>query len=144
MSVLPTWPSVNYVHSRYGPTLQFTSPMILLLLFLNLIAARTIKRKTRTRERDLIKRLAHFLWFWLDGENVCVVAALPVSAWALNLLGTRLLACFVAVWRHFVMYIYCTIEICLWDRLCCLVVRVPGYRSRGPGSIPDATRFSEK
>jgi hypothetical protein len=30
------------------------------------------------------------------------------------------------------------------DRLCCLVVRDPGYRSRGPGSIPDATRFSEK
>jgi hypothetical protein len=25
-----------------------------------------------------------------------------------------------------------------------LVVRVPGYRSRGPGSIPDAIRFSEK
>jgi hypothetical protein len=30
------------------------------------------------------------------------------------------------------------------DRLCGLVVRVPGYRSRGPGSIPVATRFSEK
>jgi hypothetical protein len=30
------------------------------------------------------------------------------------------------------------------DRLCGLVVRVPGYRSRGPGSILDATRFSEK
>jgi hypothetical protein len=29
------------------------------------------------------------------------------------------------------------------DRLCGLVVRVPGYTSRGPGSIPDATRFSE-
>jgi hypothetical protein len=28
--------------------------------------------------------------------------------------------------------------------LCGLVVRVPGYRSRGPGSIPGATRFSEK
>jgi hypothetical protein len=28
------------------------------------------------------------------------------------------------------------------DRLCRLVVRVPGYRSRGPGSIPGATRFS--
>jgi hypothetical protein len=27
-------------------------------------------------------------------------------------------------------------------RLCGLVVRVPGYRSRGPGSIPGATRFS--
>jgi hypothetical protein len=25
-----------------------------------------------------------------------------------------------------------------------LVVRVSGYRSRGPGSIPGATRFSEK
>jgi hypothetical protein len=27
------------------------------------------------------------------------------------------------------------------DRLCGLVVKVPGYRFRGPGSIPDATRF---
>jgi hypothetical protein len=30
------------------------------------------------------------------------------------------------------------------DHLCDLVVRAPGYRSRGPGSIPGATRFSEK
>jgi hypothetical protein len=30
------------------------------------------------------------------------------------------------------------------DRLCGLVVIDPGYRSRGPGSIPDATRLSEK
>jgi hypothetical protein len=30
------------------------------------------------------------------------------------------------------------------DRLCGLVVRVPGYRSRGSGSIPGANRFSEK
>jgi hypothetical protein len=28
--------------------------------------------------------------------------------------------------------------------ICGLVVRVPGCRSRGPGSIPGATRFSEK
>jgi hypothetical protein len=27
---------------------------------------------------------------------------------------------------------------------CGLVVSVPGYRSRGPGSIPGATRFPEK
>jgi hypothetical protein len=27
------------------------------------------------------------------------------------------------------------------DRLCCLVVRVPGYRSRGPGSIPALPDF---
>jgi hypothetical protein len=30
------------------------------------------------------------------------------------------------------------------DRLCGLVVRVPGYKSRDPGSIPGTTRFSEK
>jgi hypothetical protein len=30
------------------------------------------------------------------------------------------------------------------DRLCGLVLRVPGYRSRTPGSIPGATRFSDK
>jgi energy-coupling factor transporter transmembrane protein EcfT len=30
------------------------------------------------------------------------------------------------------------------DRLCGLVVRIPSYRSRRPGSIPCATRFSEK
>jgi hypothetical protein len=29
------------------------------------------------------------------------------------------------------------------DRLCDPEVRVPGYRSRGPGSIPGATTFSE-
>jgi hypothetical protein len=29
------------------------------------------------------------------------------------------------------------------DRLCGLVVRVPGYRSRGSGSIYGATRLSE-
>jgi hypothetical protein len=30
------------------------------------------------------------------------------------------------------------------DRLCGLVVRVLGYRSGGPGSIPGTTRFSER
>jgi hypothetical protein len=30
------------------------------------------------------------------------------------------------------------------DCLCGLVVSVPGYRARDPGSVPDATRFSEK
>jgi hypothetical protein len=30
------------------------------------------------------------------------------------------------------------------DRHCDLVARVPGYRSRGPGSIPGTTRFAEK
>jgi hypothetical protein len=30
------------------------------------------------------------------------------------------------------------------DRLCGMMVRAPDYRSRGPGSIPGVTRFSEK
>jgi hypothetical protein len=30
------------------------------------------------------------------------------------------------------------------DHLCGLVIRVPGYRSRGLGSITGATRFYEK
>jgi hypothetical protein len=30
------------------------------------------------------------------------------------------------------------------DRLCGLVVRVPGCRSRGPGAVTGVTRFSEK
>jgi hypothetical protein len=30
------------------------------------------------------------------------------------------------------------------DRLCGLVVRVPGYRSWGPGSISGGTKFSKK
>jgi hypothetical protein len=33
----------------------------------------------------------------------------------------------------------CNLSYAHVDRLCGLVVRVPGYRSRGPGSIPDAT-----
>jgi hypothetical protein len=35
-------------------------------------------------------------------------------------------------------------DINIYDRLCGLVVRVPGYRSRGLGSFPCATRFFEK
>jgi hypothetical protein len=30
------------------------------------------------------------------------------------------------------------------DRICSLVIRFPGYRSRGPGLIPGSIRFSEK
>jgi hypothetical protein len=35
----------------------------------------------------------------------------------------------------------CIFMVCV---VCGLVVRVPGYRSRGLGSISGATRFSEK
>jgi hypothetical protein len=32
----------------------------------------------------------------------------------------------------------------IYDRLCSPVVRVPGHRFSDPGSIPGATRFSDK
>jgi hypothetical protein len=42
----------------------------------------------------------------------------------------------------FMKAIYLFLAFVINDRLCGLVV--PGYRSRGPGSIPGADRFSEK
>jgi hypothetical protein len=51
--------------------------------------------------------------------------------------------------RNFVLlksFVFWDIMLCspVSDRLYGLVVRVPGYRSEGPGSIPGITRFSEK
>jgi hypothetical protein len=43
----------------------------------------------------------------------------------------------------FLKYI-AVIDIPIKHRFCALVVRVPGFRSRGPSSIPGATRFSEE
>jgi hypothetical protein len=42
----------------------------------------------------------------------------------------------------FLFAFYITVELIYC--LCGLVVRVPGYRSRGPGLIPGTIRFSEK
>jgi hypothetical protein len=52
-------------------------------------------------------------------------------------------------WKYYylnkVLYKYEMGRVCnTIDRLRGLVVRVPGYRSRGPGSILGATRFSKK
>jgi hypothetical protein len=50
--------------------------------------------------------------------------------------------------RYFVFPVRCELNLYVMekkvDRLCGLVDRVPGFRSRCPGSIPGATRFSEK
>jgi hypothetical protein len=54
------------------------------------------------------------------------------------------LALFVeTIFDVYTVVLYICMYACM-DRLCRLVVRVPGYRFRGPGSIPGATRFSEK
>jgi hypothetical protein len=54
------------------------------------------------------------------------------------------LSFFLSFFLFPLLYFYFSNFVCILDRLCDLVVRVPGYRSRGPGSIPDTTRFSEK
>jgi hypothetical protein len=36
--------------------------------------------------------------------------------------------------------VFC-VRVCAYNRLCGLVIKVSGYRYRGPGSIPGATRF---
>jgi hypothetical protein len=50
------------------------------------------------------------------------------------------LLCYVRV-----VMLLCLLLLLVYDtktvRLCGLVVRFPGYRSRGPGSIPGTTRF---
>jgi hypothetical protein len=51
------------------------------------------------------------------------------------------------VMKNFPLRIFLTFMSCISTvigRLCGLVIRVPGYRSRGPSSIPGATTFSEK
>jgi hypothetical protein len=42
------------------------------------------------------------------------------------------------------MHMFISFSNLVRDRLCRLVVRVHGFRSRGPGSIPGAITFSEK
>jgi hypothetical protein len=44
----------------------------------------------------------------------------------------------------FEMFILKVLRILFLDRLCDPMVRVHGHRSRGLGSIPGTTRFSEK
>jgi hypothetical protein len=70
-------------------------------------------------------------YMMVDGDcaqgEVCPTAPHPTPFWSL------VVASFLTLFekRRFV-------------RLCGLVARVPGYRSRGLGSIPGATKFSEK
>jgi hypothetical protein len=47
----------------------------------------------------------------------------------------------VSLYQHNLL---CFRRVVVGSSSCSLVVRVPGYRSRGLGSIPGATRFSEK
>jgi hypothetical protein len=57
--------------------------------------------------------------------------------------GNVHICCYV----HMRVWSFCEILSYQWrlgDRLRGLMVRVPGYRFRGPGSIPGATTFSEK
>jgi hypothetical protein len=71
--------------------------------------------------------------FWFSWADVCYCLTITVvSLWgALSDERSSLSNVRVCNFKSFVS---------TYDRLCGLVVRVLGYRSEGPGSIPDTTR----
>jgi uncharacterized membrane protein YjgN (DUF898 family) len=88
-------------------------------------------------------------WIWCNCSNailrICEIRGL--SPWLWSVLHVRDLR----LPRQWLEVKYgCHIKIIILsssnnhDRLCGLVVRIPGFWSRGQGSIPGATRFSEK
>jgi hypothetical protein len=95
---------------------------------------------------------------WVIGENnalgmICKEAALaqfkvrPLFRYFLRTIGTLLYCCadfhLSRVSANRKSFINKAV-LYKCDSIWGLVVRVPGYRSRDPGSIPGATRFSEK
>jgi hypothetical protein len=75
----------------------------------------------------------------LSKESVQVQASFMTFVTNLFLCGEGLLAP-----RPFCLSTGALIKDSYQHHLCGLVVRVPGYRSRGPGSIPDTTKYSEQ
>jgi hypothetical protein len=70
----------------------------------------------------------HFIVYF---TNFLIMKGIKGGLW--HYLAVCIFVCFSpAVLEYIYIYLY---------RLCCLVVRVLGYRSRGPGSIPGSTRF---
>jgi hypothetical protein len=74
-------------------------------------------------------------------------ACLGVSSYQLELEVISVVCCDVYMRKEastrFSVVIYTRCLCCQSDRLCGLVVRVPGYRYKGPGSIPGTTSFSK-
>jgi hypothetical protein len=67
---------------------------------------------------------------WLEGDEVPISSIRPTNKDPL-------------VFLDVLLNIKTVIDVCI-DRLCGLVVGVPGYKSGGTGTIPGTTRFSEK
>jgi hypothetical protein len=105
--------------------------------------------------------LWELLWMrqWTFGVHKIVVSSwvatqLAASVVVLSSIGGVSLAVLINLWRTEYSFIYLWLYsrllglgrffffscLMLCDRLCGLVVRVLGYRSGGPGSIPDTTR----
>jgi hypothetical protein len=79
-----------------------------------------------------VHQLLHFCYISPEAGRVSPIMAGLRNGLSLINLTNRL---------YIYKYIYIHIQS---DRFCGLVVRVPGYRSRGAVSIPGATTFSEK
>jgi hypothetical protein len=92
--------------------------------------------------------LVYAWWYWNTRylyrhySRLCMVVleyAIPISAlFSIMPSGTGIRDTYIGIILIYAWWYWNT------DRLCGLVVRVLGYRSGGPGSIPGTTRFSEK
>jgi hypothetical protein len=122
----------------------------------------TVWRHPPATQATLIRPLAghvHVLWFSRNQSPTLPSRLVPVACHSLCD-ADRLDKC-PWTWRptvqpqsgavccatgtHFLFTVQNLIgELILADRLCGLVITIPGYRSRGPRSIPRAIRFSEK
>jgi hypothetical protein len=118
--------------------------------------------RSRTEAAELLRRLKHNLrWCWTPSQSMICREGnyLAQSFWADGSTSPGNYGWLFTMYRHkyFAEYKFiflhnnnrararvCVCVLLVVDRPCGLVVRVPGYRSRGHCSIPDATRFSEK
>jgi hypothetical protein len=103
----------------------------------------------REREREICKLELKTSYGWTVGEQVsvsdCVLVTTAVNTTKVPRFSDAKLAdlhfmycsCHVAALKEY-QHRYGDL-----DCLCGLVVRVPGYRSKGPGPTPYATRLSE-
>jgi hypothetical protein len=76
-----------------------------------------------------VSRITLYEWFILESLFFCI----PISCSLEYHFGTIQNS---NMWKNLILFYMCI----SLDRLCGLVVRVLGYRSGGPGSIPGTTR----
>jgi hypothetical protein len=95
------------------------------------------------RNLTLSKQGDHNKAFVLQ-KVMIIIHLIPLASGRMPTVQCSVIPFFLKVFPDLLVSLHFFNLICTIDCLCALVVRVSDYRSRGPGSIPGATRFSEK